>query len=72
MTLRSSSADKASFRLDDGGWRAEDGAMERMHGQQRTYEAPRLEVVGSIADVTGGHTLGRSGDNFYCFGPSAG
>jgi hypothetical protein len=72
VTLRSCCADKASSSLDDGGWRVEDEGMERMQGQQRTYETPRLEVVGSIADVTGGNTLGRNGDNFFCFGPSAG
>lgn len=72
MTLSSTGADKASFLLDSGEWRAKDACMEPMHGQQRTYEAPRLEVVGSIADVTGGNTFGRQGDGHYCFGPSAG
>ncbi|MDA8058725.1 MAG: lasso RiPP family leader peptide-containing protein [Actinomycetota bacterium] len=46
--------------------------MERVHGQQRTYVAPKLEVVGSIADVTGGNTVGPYNDLTRCHTVSAG
>ncbi|MGC8462059.1 MAG: lasso RiPP family leader peptide-containing protein [Acidimicrobiales bacterium] len=46
--------------------------MERVHGQQRTYEAPKLEVVGSIADVTGGNTFGQNHDLTRCHTVSGG
>ncbi len=50
----------------------EHGPMERVHGQQRTYVAPKLEVVGSIADVTGGNTVGPYNDLTRCHTVSAG
>lgn len=48
------------------------GDMETQDTNDITYEAPQVEVVGTIADVTGGRSLSGSHDSLFCFGASAG
>ncbi|MHB1547123.1 MAG: lasso RiPP family leader peptide-containing protein [Acidimicrobiales bacterium] len=41
--------------------------MKSASKQGQAYETPRLERVGTIAELTGGQGFAGSSDSFYCF-----